>query len=274
MFSSGNNHFSFFRIFAVVLGLTVFASACAADAEPAESAADAEPAESAADAEPAESAADAEPAESVRDLCDIAREQKFHADAFDPFGSDPEEIEAFFDDQLALVAEAIAAAPNDALKADLEVIQVEQIEMRSLIQAADWNIFAIDPDAMDETLDQPGLDIATDRVEAYGVSECGIPADDEGDPENESFEGDPENESFEGDPEFFAALLESPMMRATIVEGMVAESDVTEDQANCYLDAMIEAGLLELMNQELDAAMAIKALELFDQCGINPNAFD
>ena len=255
---------SLFRLLAAALALTVLASACGADAD-----ADAD-----ADTESADD--DDGVASSGRAFCDIAREQDARSDSFDPFSSDPVEVEAFFDNQLALLTDAIATVPNGEIKADLETIQTVQIEMASMLKAVDWDIFAVDFAVVEELNNQPEMNAASDRLDIYSETECGIRPDDDDDEDAADGFGD-DDEDFGDDPDMLAMMLSNPAMRALMVKEMVSDSGVTEDQANCYLDGLIESGVLEAlegdMGEDMDPAQMMGMLEIFNDCGIDPNTF-
>lgn len=250
---------SLFRLLVAALALTVLASACGGDDDAA----------APADDDAAEPADDAEVAASGRAFCDIFREQDARSDSFDPFSTEPAEVEAFFDNQLALLTEAIASVPSAEIKADLELIQVGQIEMASMLEAVAWDVFAVDFAAVEEINEQPGMNAASDRLDIYGETECGIrPGDDD--------EDAAEDEAFGNDPDMMAMLLENPALRALMIEEMTSESDVTEEQANCFFDGLIDSNLFEALEGNMDemgTAQMITMLEIFDDCGIDPNTF-
>ena len=246
------------RLVAIVISMVMLATGCGGDTGSSESGED---------VDSNESGDDVGSAASGRAYCDVAREQEVRSDAFSPFGAESADVEAFFNDQFALIAEGIAAAPNGAIKADLELLQRGQLEMASIMEAADWDIFAVDSDAMDELNDRPELTAASDRLDAYGEAECGIQSD-----VSDGDAGD--DEAFEGSPELLEEMLESPAMRAFIIEDMMSDSEVTEDQANCFLDSIVELGLFSALgDEEPGAAQLIAMLEVFDRCGIDPDTF-
>jgi len=257
---------SFFRLAAAALVLAVLASACGGDEVATEG--DAAVAVTG-DAGDAGDADDAEVVVSGRAFCDIFREQDARSDSFDPFSTEPAEVEAFFDNQLALLTEAIASVPSAEIKADLEVIQVGQIEMASMLEAVAWDVFAVDFAAVEELNEQPEMNAASDRLDIYGETECGIrPGDDD--------EDAAEDEAFGNDPDMMAMLLENPALRALMIEEMTSESDVTEEQANCFFDGLIDSNLFEALEGNMDemgTAQMITMLEIFDDCGIDPNTF-
>jgi hypothetical protein len=250
---------SLFRLLVAALALTVLASACGGGDDAAE---------------PAD---DAEVAASGRAFCDIFREQDARSDSFDPFSTEPAEVEAFFDNQLALLTEAIASVPSAEIKADLELIQVGQIEMASMLEAVAWDVFAVDFAAVEEINEQPEMNAASDRLDIYGETECGIRPDDDDDDDDGDGDGDAaEDGNFGNDPEMLAMLLENPVLRGLMIEEMTSESDVTEEQANCFFDGLIDSGLFEAVGgnmDELGTAQMITMLEIFDDCGIDPNTF-
>ena len=264
------------RLVAIVISMVMLATGCGGDTGSSESGGDTGSSQSASDTGSSESGEDVDSNESGDDVgsaasgrahCDVAREQEVRSDAFSPFGAESADVEAFFNDQFALIAEGIAAAPNGAIKADLELLQRGQLEMASIMEAADWDIFAVDSDAMDELNDRPELTAASDRLDAYGEAECGIQSD-----VSDGDAGD--DEAFEGSPELLEEMLESPAMRAFIIEDMMSDSEVTEDQANCFLDSIVELGLFSALgDEEPGAAQLIAMLEVFDRCGIDPDTF-
>ncbi|MDG2218407.1 MAG: hypothetical protein P8L46_10235 [Acidimicrobiales bacterium] len=255
---------SFFRLAAAALVLAVLASACGGD----EVATDGDAAVAVTD----DGDDDVEMAGIGRAFCDIFREQDARLDSFDPFSVDPEGAEAFFDNQLALLTEGIAAAPTAEIKADLEVIQVGQIEIASMLRAVDWDVFALDFAAVEELNDEPVMNAASDRLDMYGATECGISPDDDDDDDDAA--GD---EDFGSDPDMLAMMLNNPAMRDLMVEEMVSDSGLTEDQANCYLDGLIESGVLEALEGDVGEDMEMEQMmamfEIFDDCGIDPNTF-
>ena len=269
---------SFFRLAAAALVLAVLASACGADEVATDGGAD----EVATDGDAAVAVTDdgdgdgdgdddVEMAGIGRAFCDIFREQDARSDSFDPFSTEPAEVEAFFDNQLALLTEAIASVPSAEIKADLEVIQVGQIEIASMLRAVDWDVFALDFAAVEELNDEPVMNAASDRLDMYGATECGISPDDDDD---DDAAGD---EDFGSDPDMLAMMLNNPAMRDLMVEEMVSDSGLTEDQANCYLDGLIESGVLEALEGDVGEDMEMEQMmamfEIFDDCGIDPNTF-
>lgn len=249
----------------VVLSMAMLATACGGDTGSSESVSDVNVVAS---GEEVGSAA------SARAFCDVAREADVRAGSFNPFGAEAADVEAFFTNQFALYEEGIATAPRGDIKADIELLQSSHFEMMSLLEAADWDYFAVDFDAMDELSDGPELNAAGDRIDAHLQAECGIqPDDDKGSDDDEGFDG--ENGDFEGSPELLKEMLESPAMRAMLIEDMMSDSGTTEDQASCFLDSIVELGLFSAMdNEDPDTTDLIAMLEVFDRCGIDPNTFN
>jgi hypothetical protein len=217
---------------------------------------------------------DGDSSENAREFCDIAREQYNSADGFDPFGIAPADIEAFFVSQLDLTAEGVEAAPNDAIKADLQTVARSQTEVAKILDAVDWDIFAVEEMAIDEFFERPEVVDAGDRLEAYGLAECGIPADDDDDAMDAMDDGDDFDFANES-PELLEAMFSSPALRQMMIDEMVADSGISPDQANCFLDNLVDGGLFSLNGeQEPDAAEMLAMLEVFADCGISPDAFE
>ena len=217
---------------------------------------------------------DGDSSENAREFCDIAREQYNSADGFDPLGFAPADIEAFFVSQLDLTAESVEAAPNDEIKADLQTVARAQTEVAKILDAVDWDIFAVEEMAIDEFFERPEVVDAGDRLEAYGLAECGIPADDDDGAMDDGDDFDFANES----PELLEAMFSSPALRQMMIDEMVADSGISPAQANCFLDNLVDGDLFSLNGengeQEPDAAEMLAMLEVFADCGISPDAFE
>ena len=223
---------------------------------------------------------DGDSSENAREFCDIAREQYNSADGFDPLGFAPADIEAFFVSQLDLTAEGVEAAPNDAIKADLQTVARSQTEVAKILDAVDWDIFAVEEMAIDEFFERPEVVDAGDRLEAYGLAECGIPADDDDDA-MDAMDAMDDGDDFDfanESPELLEAMFSSPALRQMMIDEMVADSGISPDQANCFLDNLVDGDLFSLNGengeQEPDAAEMLAMLEVFADCGISPDAFE
>jgi hypothetical protein len=273
------------RLVAVALSIAVLTTACGSGADSSEdgsgadssedgSGADSSESDSGADSSESDSGADS--SENARGFCDIAREQDDSADGFDPLGLSPADIEAFFVHQRDLIAEGIEAAPNDAIKADLQTSARAQAEVAKIFDAVDWDIFAVDGIAMDELFERPEVVDAGDRLAAYGVAECGIPDDDDDDDDGDGDGDDGDEFDFEaGSPELLDAMLNSPALRQLMIDDLAANFGISDDQANCFLDNLVDEGLFSATGeQEPDAAEMLAMAGVFADCGIPPEVFE
>lgn len=111
------------------------------------------------------------------DFCSLAAEREAQETAFDNIDfTDPAAIEAALNENRDLLAEAIAAAP-DEIRGDLEVVQEDFDRVYQVFADANFDALAL-ADVDDSVFDDsPESDAAGERIDAYILDVCGIDPD-------------------------------------------------------------------------------------------------
>lgn len=157
-------------------------------------------------------------------------------DAIDPF--DPMSVETAIRKNIELIDAAIDIAPPE-IRDDIRMLRESYDEYVVVLEENDWDFFA--SALVIETLDdRPVREAAEERLEAWEDANCGFVDDDDVD-EEDAFEEDPF-----ADPEALEAILSTDAGRAFMIEIMIADGEVSADQAGCLLDNLDVVALAAL----------------------------
>ena len=136
------------------------------------------------------------------------------------------------------LAQAVAIAPPE-IRADLKtVLTAFENQFLPVLTAAGWDILAA-ADDLEAINDNPVLEEASDRVEAYDAEACGL--------EDESADVSTLDPGLGEGSEFLETLLSSEFGRQAFIEGMSEDGTVTAEQAGCLIDNL-DIGLLAASN--------------------------
>ncbi|MEM9203967.1 MAG: hypothetical protein AAGC53_20185 [Actinomycetota bacterium] len=205
---------------------------------------------------------DPEPAVAAEsgDFCGLFIENQDLLDDFDFF--DPSEVEAWFNESARLLDQAVGVAPAEVAE-DLGVLRSNYDLLLDALEENEYDFFAAS--AALEDLDTTEVDDASDRLDAYVESACGVDPDQASD--------DLAEDIIEND---LGSLLDNPDAMNAVVEGMVAEGDFTQEQVTCMLtslDPALLAGLAGGDTESLaDPAVLQDLLGVLETCGIDITA--
>lgn len=182
------------------------------------------------------------------DFCEMARE----VDETDPFeSSDPDDIQAGFEEANRLIDEVIDRAP-DEIRDDFETVAEGFRAFGEILEEHDWDLFAVPEEAAAE-LEDSRFEEAADRIDRYMEEVCGIDSDTDG--------ADVDLDDAAGD--FDGSIPEN----ADDVNAMLAQMlGITEEQAACLneagasIDADAEPDLSEFMSMFEDCDIDLMEL--------------
>lgn len=198
---------------------------------------------------------------SVEAYCSTKAAAEALLDAIDPF--DPMSVETAIRKNIELIDAAIDIAPPE-IRDDIRMLRESYDEYVVVLEENDWDFFA--SALVIETLDdRPVREAAEERLEAWEDANCGFVDDDDVD-EEDAFEEDPF-----ADPEALEAILSTDAGRAFMIEIMIADGEVSADQAGCLLDNLDTETLVILLaekGEELPPEVMISLLQLFDTCDL------
>ena len=159
--------------------------------------------------------------------CDVARDVEAQFDEFDDIDfTDPESIEDAFQQMIDGVEDAADSAP-DEIEDDLRLTVDGFEELFEALQDVDFEFLELDQ----SVLENPELEAASDRIEAYNERECGIVSESDVTDETDVTDGTVDSESDSGDADNSGeGTVRDEMVRQFTALGM------TEDQANCLVD--------------------------------------
>lgn len=191
------------------------------------------------------------------DFCGLYIQNQDLLTQFDFF--DPLQVQQWIDTSIGLLDQAIATAPPEIL-ADLQTVRADLDTVVEVLEENDYDFVAA-AETMD-TLDTPDADAASDRIDAYVESVCGVDPD-------QATEDLTDNMIEEN----LDSLLENDAFLAMIVEGMTEDGDLTEEQATCFLqnfDTELFAGFATDAGADAlsDPAVLQDLLGVFETCGI------
>lgn len=209
--------------------------------------------------------------------CQVARQFQESADeideAIDPFDFSPERFREAFEFASRGLDEIRRVAPPE-IRDDVQTVADGFVLLRDELEAADYNFFAMDPTAFIEIGEE--LEAASERVEAYNESVCGIPRsfDDDFDMDLGDLEdfGDLDMGDLEdlfgdldmGDMEGLFGDLDmgemggfGELMRQGMLDGFVSDG-FSPAEAECLVDAILE---FDVSNTDMD--------DPFERCGVS-----
>ena len=191
------------------------------------------------------------------DFCGLFSANQDLLNEFDFF--DPAQVEEWFAMSRSLLDEAIDKAP-DEVRSDLEIIRADYDPLLEALEANDFDFFAAS-DAID-ALETPEADAASDRIDAYVEAACGIDPDQS----SEDFAED----LLENDLD---SILDNPALLDSVVEGMIADGDFTQEQATCVLQNLDPELLAGLAGGDIgalsDPTVLQNLLDVLEGCGID-----
>ena len=162
-----------------------------------------------------------DPPPGAGDFCSLYAENLNLIQEFDFF--DPVQVEQWIGTSVGLLDQAIADAPGE-IQADLEIVRADFDALVDTLEEYDYDFFAAS-EAVDAITDTAEVDAATDRIDAYVESTCGIDVDAV---QDQAAEDLLENS--------FDSILGNETLLAEIVAGMTEDGEMTEDQATCLLE--------------------------------------
>lgn len=155
------------------------------------------------------------------DFCSFYAQNLDLAQEFDFF--DPAQVEQWIGTSAGLLDQAIDDAPGE-IRADLEIVRADFDALVDTLEEYDYDFFAAS-EAVDAITDTAEADAATDRIDAYVESACGIDVD--------AFQDQATEDLLENS---FDSILGNETLLAEIVAGMTEGGEMTEDQATCLLE--------------------------------------
>ena len=177
--------------------------------------------------------------------------------------TDPEAMQAAFDDATSLMDEAVDAAP-DEIADDVEATSDAFAEYRELLEDADFDIMNVDTAEFESI----GTDIeeATERVDAYNERVCGITSEDTADTSDTSdTSGTVADDATDTTDEASEATLpEGGTLNDALVQQFTAMG-MSEEEAQCLVDTID----IQEFSESQDTNML---LEAFEECGIDPTS--
>jgi hypothetical protein len=181
--------------------------------------------------------------------CQLARGVESESDLLDDVDfTDPEAIEDAFQQVIDSLEDAADSAPEE-IEADVELTLDGFNELFDALQAVDFDFLEIDQ----SFAENPEVEAASDRIEAYNERECGIERDSDvtDDTDTDTSTGDGDAGSDEG-------TLRDQLLAQFTAMGM------TEDQANCLVDNIDFAEVADSGSPDTSAL-----LDLFETCDID-----
>jgi len=212
--------------------------------------------------------------------CDLAEQQNTLVDEFDEF-TDPEALEGFVAELNQLLDDALEVAPDEVVD-DLEIVDGDQGTIAEILEENDWDIAASFEEV--EAIGQD--DEASDRVDEFSAEECGIEIDDDdaadaeaevaGAATDDTTTDEPATdagdealaEALLSDPETLAGLLATESGRDAFIEGLTESSELSDEQAGCFVDNADPEFLSNLGSGDPTGADATTLFELADLCDI------
>ena len=191
------------------------------------------------------------------DFCSLYVQNQDLVNEFDFF--DPVQVQQWIETSSGLLDQAIGTAPSD-IAADLQTIRDDFAIIAAELEANEYDFLAAAE--VLEDIDTPEADAASERIDAYVESVCGVDPDQAADDFAESVIGDN-----------LDSLLENDAFLAAIVEGMTEGGEITEEQATCFLsnvDTDLLAGFAGDGGADSlsDPAVLQDLLGVFETCGI------
>lgn len=188
---------------------------------------------------------DSVPVSDAGDFCDVVGELESFDELEDSF-ADPDAIESQVSEVREIYTQGAELVP-DEIADDFELVSESLTTFADAFADAGYNILDVRVSAITE-LEDPELEAATDRLEEYGESECGVePDDDEEEDEDNSFE------------DMVDDLPEGATIRDGIVQQFITQG-IAEDAAQCIGDRLEPADL------EDDQRIT----DHLESCGIDP----
>ncbi len=198
--------------------------------------------------------------------CALAIESKEATDAFDAF-DDPVALEGFLDASIARIEAARLVVPAEIAE-PFEVIYQSQLAAAAAAEEVGYD--AVQLLASDAFTETPERTAANATLDAYRADVCGYvePSDDLVDEAAEALES--ELGMTEEEIALIEAMLQTEAGRAAMIEGMMADSTLTEEQATCLVDNADLIGLMMLGSglTDPDSDLMANLFQTLDQCGI------
>lgn len=175
---------------------------------------------------------------------------------------DPDAVRNGFESTRALYDEAFGLAP-DAIRDDVATIRDAFEVVYERLVVVDFDLLALDDDAFD--VFDADTDRAGDRIEAYGVENCGFL-----DPDDPAALPPPPTVVGEEDLAEIDALLRDEEFVAGIRDELTAQFEsegYPTEQARCLASAFDVQAFLEL---EVDDALSDDLRARIEACGVDP----
>ena len=172
----------------------------------------------------------------------------------------------------ALVYQVDTMSAVDApaeIEADIQTMLVTSDEYLQILEDADFDI-TVAEDEITALFERPDVDAATTNIESFELENCPLAVDDE-------FEPSPNDLGLTEDD--VRELLADPAGREGIIEGLTSSTELTPEEASCFLDetdASVVVGLFAIgVGQEttIDPAVATGMIEGLTACGLTLDVF-
>lgn len=191
------------------------------------------------------------------DFCGLYIQNQDLVTEFDFF--DPVQVEQWLGTAVGLLDDAIDRAPSE-IKGDLEIVRGDFDSLAEVLEANDYDFFAASEQL--DALETPEVDAASDRIDAYVESVCGVDPDAAGEEFVESL----------FDEDNIDSILGNEALFNEIIGGMTEDGEMTEEQATCFLqnlDGEVISGLMDDPTSAMSDPAALQdLLGVFETCGI------
>ncbi len=191
---------------------------------------------------------------------------------------DPVETEAYLNALIPLLEEGVATAPAE-ISSDFDTLATAFMTVNDELALVDYNLL-LAVEALEPILEDEAVDAAGDRVSAWRDANCdGGSADTPIDDETDLEDLDPEelNEAMEEEgvsAELLETLLATEAGRQLFIEGMISESSLTFEQAECFIDSIPIETLASLSSSaEPTDEESLQVLAAISDCNIPLDAF-
>ncbi len=157
---------------------------------------------------------------------------------------DPESVQTWFEDNLALMRQGAEVAP-DQISGDMATMVAATEELQTLFEEYGYDIISIPEAELDATGSE--VDDASDRVSDFVDTNCP-----EGTVTEEALDELPEI-----DPAELESLLATEEGRALVVEGFASQTGLATEQVECFLDELPAEEFSALAAQDLAGAPSL-----------------
>ena len=179
-------------------------------------------------------------------------------DEFEAY-DDPVETEVVFTQIQALADQGRDVAPLE-IEEEFSIVADAWTDLVLFLQASEWDYGAA-LEAADSLLSSPEVVAASDAVDAFDAATC-PPADDVELSLGDEPLIDPE------DADAMLAILETEIGREAFIEGFIESTNLTYEQAGCFLDTAPIESLVTMTSQEASASDMVAFFDALETCDI------